>query len=89
MAVLHFNAVYLAAEKGEKMYSQLADSLWEVARRKTRFTWTQEMDNNFPKVKKRLSSDRVMVPYKVGRPTRQDCDLSPLGTPAMVSQLYK
>ena len=27
MAVLQFNAVYLAAEKGEKMYAQLVDSL--------------------------------------------------------------
>ena len=89
MAFLQFNAVYLAAEKGEKMYAQLADSLREVARRKTRFTWTREMDDNFPEVKKWLSSDRVMVPYKVGKPTRQDCNSSPVGTQATVSQMYK
>ena len=47
------------------------------------------MDDNFPEVKKRLSSDPVRVPYKVGKPTRQDCNSSPVGTQAMVSQLHE
>ena len=89
LATLQLNAVYLAAEKGEKTYTELANPFREVARRKTRFTWTQEMDENFAELKKRLSSDRVMVPYEVGRPTRLDCDSSPVGTQATVSQLYK
>ena len=60
----------------------------EAARRKKKFIWTQEMDKNFVELKKRLSSDRVMVPYEVGRPTRLDSDSSPVGTQATVSQQY-
>ena len=33
LTTLQFNAVYLAAEKGEDMYDQLADSFREAARR--------------------------------------------------------
>ena len=89
LATQQFNAVYLAAEEGEKTCAQLADPFREVVRRKKRFTWTQEMDKNFLELKNRLSSKRVMVPYKVGRPTRLDCDSSPVGTQATVSQLHR
>ena len=89
MVTLLFNMVNLAPEKGEKTYAQLADPFREAAMRKMILAWTQEMDMNFAKLKNRLCSDQVMVPYKVGRPTRLDYDLSPVKTQAMVSQLYK
>ena len=89
LVTLLFNMVYLAPEKGEKTYAQLADPFREAAMRKMILAWTQEMDMNFAKLKNRLCSDQVMVPYKVGRPTRLDYDLSPVKTQAMVSQLYK
>ena len=79
----------LATEEGEKTYAQLAHPFWEAVRRKKRFSWTQEMDENFLELKKWLSSDQVMVPYEVGRPTRLDCDSSPVGTQATVSQLHR
>ena len=88
LATLQFNTVYLAAEKGEETYTQLVEPFREAARRKKKFIWTQEMDKNFVELKKRLSSNRVMVPYEVGRPTRLDCDSSPVGTQATVSQQY-
>ena len=47
------------------------------------------MDKNFTELKKRLCSDRVMVPYKGGRPTRLDFESSPEGTQATLSELYK
>ena len=72
MLFLQFNAVFLATEKGEKMYTHLTDSLQDVARKKT-IHRTQEMDNKLTKLKKQLSSD---------------CNFNPVGTQAMVSQLY-
>ena len=89
LVMLQFNAVCLAAEEGEKTYAQLANLFQKVVRRRMRFTWSWEMDESFLELKKRLSSDQVMVPYEVGRQTSLDCDSSLVGTQAMVSQLQK
>ena len=61
----------MAAESSEEMsYSELTAPLRALTKKKAKFSWTAELEENFQEIKRRLCSDRVMVPYDLGRRTR-------------------
>ena len=88
LQTVQFNAVYMAAEEGEKNYAELTAPLRALTTQKARFTWTEEHEENFKMIKERLCSDRVMVPYDVTRKTRIYTDGGPEGCQATVAQEY-
>ena len=89
LQTLQYNAVYMAAEDGEKSYVELTAPLRSLTKRKVKFRWTDEMEENFREIKSRLCGDRVMVPYDPSRETRVYSDSGPEGTQATVAQLYQ
>ena len=88
LQTVQFNAVYMAAEEGEKNYAELTAPLRALTKQKVKFTWTKEHNENFELIKERLCSDRVMVPYDVTRKTRVYTDGGPEGCQATVAQEY-
>ena len=90
LQTVQFNAVYMAAEEPEEMnYPELTAPLRLLTRRKTKFTWTAQHEEHFQKIKDRLCSDRVMVPYDPARSTRLYSDGGPEGCQATVAQRYE
>ena len=81
LVTLQFNAVYLAAEEGEKTYPQLVDPFRVVDRE-------VHLD---PGNGRELpgAEGRAEQQLGYGALIRLDCDSSPVGTGAKVSQLYK
>ena len=88
LQTLQYNAVYMAAEEGEKSYVELTAPLRHLTKQQVKFKWTEEMEQNFLEIKARLCGDRVMVPYDPARETRVYSDSGPEGTQATVAQLY-
>ena len=88
LQTLQYNAVYMAAEEGEKSYVALTAPLRYLTKQQVKFKWTDEMEKNFQEIKNRLCGDRVMVPYDPARETRVYSDSGPEGTQATVAQLY-
>ena len=70
LQTLQYNAVYMAAEEGEKSYVELTAPLRHLTKQQVKFKWTEEMEKNFQEIKARLCGDRVMVPYDPARETR-------------------
>ena len=89
LQTLQYNAVYMAAEEGEKSYVELTAPLRSLTKQQVKFKWTEEMEKNFQEIKVRLCGDRVMVPYDPARKTRVYSDSGPEGTQATVAQLYQ
>ena len=90
LQTVQFNSVYMAAEEeGEMNYPELTAPLRELTRRKVKFTWTAKHQDHFDKIKERLCSDRVMVPFDPARSTRLYSDGGPEGCQATVAQLHQ
>ena len=64
LATLQFEAVYLVAEKGEETFAQLLDPFREAARKKIRFAWTKEMDQNFTELKEGCAVTKSWCPRR-------------------------
>ena len=71
LQTIQFNLAYMGAEEdGEMLYAELTAPLRSLTRQKVKFEWTPVHQKHFKEIKNRLCSDRVMVPYEVGRDTR-------------------
>ena len=86
LQTLQYNAVYMAAEDGEKSYVELTAPLRHLTKQQVKFKWTEEMEKNFQEIKVRLCGDRVMVPYDPAKETKVFSDSGPEGTQATVAQ---
>ena len=90
LQTVQFNRIYMAAETSEEMsYSELTAPLRDLTKKKTKFSWTANLEEKFKEIKRRLCSDRVMVPYDLGRRTRLYTDAGPEGTQATLTQAYE
>ena len=89
LQTVQFNSVFLGAEEpGEMNYPELTAPLRELTKRGRRFTWTDKHEKHFQIIKKRLCSDKVMVPFDPARRTRCYTDGGPEGAQATVAQQY-
>ncbi|KAK3083972.1 hypothetical protein FSP39_006106 [Pinctada imbricata] len=70
-------------------YSTITDPLRKLLRDKTPWKWTSEQDNAFEKVKRNLTSDRVMTFFDPRKQTELHVDASPVGLAAVMSQENK
>ena len=81
LQTVQFNRVYMAAETPEEMsYSELTAPLRALTKKKTKFSWTADLEEKLQEIKRRLCSDRVMVSYDLRRRTRLYTDAGPEGT---------
>ena len=83
-----FNAKFMGGESGEPTYPELTAPLRALTKKYARFRWGVSEDTAFKELKKRLCSDKVLMPYDLSRKTRLYVDSSPIGTQATVCQLY-
>ena len=89
LQTVQFNAKFLGGEPGEPLYSDLTSPLKIMAKKHARFVWGKKQDDAFQDLKRRLCSDKVMVPYCAdGRKTRLYVDSSEKGTQHTVAQLH-
>ena len=69
LQTLQYNAVYMAAEEGEKSYVELTAPLRHLTKQQVKFKCKDEMEKNFQEIIARFCGDRAMVPYDPsGRP---------------------
>ena len=73
---------------GEKSYPELTKPLRNLTKKRVRFQWGEIEESAFQELKKRLSSDRVVVPYDSSKETRLYANSSPVGTQATVAQKH-
>ena len=83
-----FNAKFLAGRHGNISYRELTKSLRDLTKKNVRFHWGQDQEEAFQRIKDRLCSDDVLVPYETNLETRLSVDSSPGGTQATVAQKY-
>ena len=86
LQTVQFNAKFLTGKPGERSYPELTQPLRMLTRKHVRFSWGIKEEQAFQELKKRLCSDRVVVPYDTGLNTRLYVDSSFAGTQATVAQ---
>ena len=86
MQTVQFNAKFLGGENGEISYPELTEPLRVLTRKFARFRWGEREHTSFKEIKKRLCSNRVLIPYDINKETRLYVDSSPVGTQATVCQ---
>ena len=65
-----FNAKFLAGKHGDTSYPELTKPLRDLTKTNVRFHWGQEQEEAFQRIKDRLCSDDVLVPYDTSLETR-------------------
>ena len=88
MQTVQFNAKFLGGEAGEASYPELTEPLRILTKKYSRFRWGNQEEEAFKEIKKRLCSNRVLVPYDMEKETRLYVDSSPVGTQATVCQQH-
>ena len=81
-----FNAKFLTGKPGEPSYPELTQPLRSLTKKYARFSWGDREEQAFQELKKRLCSDRVVVPFDTSLETRLYVDSSYAGTQATVAQ---
>ena len=87
LQTVQFNAKFMGGKAGESTYPDLTAPLRNLTKKYARFRWGKSEEDAFIELKKRLCSDRVLVPYDLSKKTRLYVDSSPVGTQATVCQL--
>ena len=82
------NAKFMGGEAGEATYPEFTALLRALTKKYARFRWGNLEDTAFNELKKRLCSDKVLMPYDLTRKTQLYVDSSPIGTQATLCQLY-
>ena len=85
LQTVQFNAKFLG---GTPSYPELTAPLRELTKKNSHFTWGPQQQSAFEEIKKRLCSDRVLVPYDTKLKTRLYVDSSYIGTQATVAQSH-
>ncbi|XP_041970770.1 uncharacterized protein K02A2.6-like [Aricia agestis] len=67
--------------------SSLLAPLYELLKKGTKWTWSQEHEHAFTEIKKRLASDRVLTHYNPSAKLILTVDASPSGLGAVLSQV--
>ena len=63
LQTVQFNNIYMAAEReDEKTYPGLTAPFRALTKRGVKFSWNEELEENFKIIRAMLASDRVMVP---------------------------
>ena len=88
LQTVQFNAKFLGGEAGEASYPELTEPLRILTKKYSRFRWGNQEEEAFKEIKKRLCSNRVLVPYDMEKETRLYVDSSPVGTQATVCQQH-
>ena len=86
LQTVQFNAKFLGGENGEISYPELTEPLRVLTRKFARFRWGEREHTSFKEIKKRLCSNRVLIPYDINKETCLYVDSSPVGTQATVCQ---
>jgi len=86
LQTVQFNAKFLNGRPGEASYPELTEPLRKLTRKYIRFSWGEKQECSFQELKKRLCSDRVLVPFDTSLRTRVYVDSSFAGTQATVAQ---
>ena len=77
----------MGGEAGESTYPELTAPLRNLTKKYARFRWGKTEEDAFEELKKRLCSEKILVPYDLTKKTRLYVDSSPVGTQATVCQL--
>ena len=88
LQTVQFNAKFMTGNKGEPSYPELTAPLRNLTKKNSRFKWTEIEETAFQKLKDRISSNSVVVPFDTKRETRLYVDSSFAGTQATVAQKY-
>lgn len=88
LQTIQFNAKFLHGEKGELSYPELTEPLRALTRKGAKFVWDSAQKQSFDELKRRLCSNKVIVPYDTNLDTRMYVDSSPIGTQATIAQKY-
>ena len=88
------NAVEVKSVLGSALFSAkfipdfatITQPLWELAREKTEWKWTEEEQTAFDEVKRRLTTAPIMAYYSLDADTRIVTDASPDGVGAVLQQ---
>ena len=75
--------------KGSQEFSANGAVQEALTKKKTKFSWTADLEEKFQAIKRRLCGNRVMVPYDLKRRTRLYTDAGPEGTQATLTQAYE
>ena len=86
LQTVQFNSKFLTGQPGEISYPELTKPLRDLTKKNVKFKWTELEDSAFQELKKRLCSDRVVVPFDTALPTRLYVDSSYAGTQATIAQ---
>ena len=86
LQTVQFNAKFLTGMAGEASYPELTQPLRNLTKKHARFSWGSVEEEVFQELKKRLCSDRVVVPFDTSLDTRLYVDSSYAGTQATVAQ---
>ena len=86
LQTVQFNSKFLTGKPGETSYPELTKPLRDLTKKNVKFKWGDIEENSFEELKKRLCSDRVVVPFDTTLPTRLYVDSSYAGTQATVAQ---
>ena len=70
----------------EETYSDTTAPLRALLRKDVKFKWTKRCEESFIQLREGLMSDKVIVPWVQGRPTKVHVDRGPLGVAATVYQ---
>lgn len=65
--------------------SELLHPITNLLKKDVKFKWTNECEQAFLKIKNELTSDRVLIPYDPDLPLVLECDASPYGLAAVLS----
>ncbi len=68
-------------------FSVIAAPLYDLLKKRTRFTWTPEHDRAFNTLKMRLTTAPILTIFNPARPTFVDSDASGTGLGAVLSQI--
>ena len=88
LQTVQFNVKFMGGEAGEATYPELTEPLRALTKKYARFRWGDREEYAFNEMKRRLCSDKVLVPYDLSKKTRFYVDSSPVGTQATLCQLH-
>ena len=89
LQTVQFNSKFLGGQAGEASYPELTEPLRAITKKYARFRWGEREESAFVEIKRRLISNRVLIPYDTSKPTRLYVDSSPVGTQATICQQHE
>ena len=88
LQTVQFNAKFMGSEGSEESFPDLTAPLRRLTRKNVRFAWGNAEEKAFCKLKERLCSSKVLMPYDTRLETRLYVDSSPTGTQATLAQRH-